>query len=189
MMGGVLVPATREALFQLGMIPRKANQLETREAVSQSSQNRECDRRSLTFGMGPSIKELLEIDSAIPSDGRASRSLEHLGCYAIATMSGGVGWGSGEPLATSVVARGGVGCGRGEPLATSVIIRGGVGWGRGDPLAARKGELEVLLSRRSLTLLTTGSTIKTVRTSKARRIEIFFMMVELLLGPTMQNNQ
>jgi hypothetical protein len=37
-MGGVLVLATREALFQLGMIPQRT-ELETREAVNQLSQN------------------------------------------------------------------------------------------------------------------------------------------------------
>jgi hypothetical protein len=64
-----------------------------------------------------------------------------------------------------------------------------VGWGRGEPLAAENVEGESLLLGKSLTVLITGSTIKTDRTSKARRIEIFFMMVELLLGPTMQKFQ
>jgi len=105
----------------------------------------------------------------------------------VSNRGGGVGCGSGEPLAVSVIPGGGVGCGSGDPLIpiATTTPGGGVGCGSGDPLAATNLQLGIL--RMSLTLLITGSTIKIARTSNASRTEAFFMMVEPLLGPTMRN--
>ena len=49
--------------------------------------------------------------------------------------SGGVGKGSGEPLAVSTLNAGGFGTGSREPLAVRTLNPGGFGTGRGEPLA------------------------------------------------------
>jgi hypothetical protein len=105
-----------------------------------------------------------------------------------ASIPGGVGVGSGEPLARRAAAPGGVGVGSGEPLALSAVIPGGVGVGRGDPLRAATEASGLRLPDNCLTELLMGSTIEKPKTSNARRIEMFFFMGESLLIATMKKN-
>ena len=107
---------------------------------------------------------------------------------AYANIPGGVGVGSGEPLARRTATPGGVDVGSGEPLDLRAVNPGGVGVGRGDPLRAATEAPGVQLLDNRLTELLTGSTIEKARTRNARRIEMFFIMVENLLIATMKNN-
>ena len=78
----------------------------------------------------------------------------------------------GEPLATSVgpLTAVGTGGGMGEPLATSAepLTAVGTGGGMGEPLAKSTEFRLVLPCPDALTESTTGSTISTVRASKAK---------------------
>jgi hypothetical protein len=84
----------------------------------------------------------------------------------------GTGGGMGEPLATNAepFTAFGTGGGMGEPLATNVdsLTAFGTGGGMGEPLAKSAGFKLVLPSPVALTESATGSTISTVRASKAR---------------------
>ena len=101
--------------------------------------------------------------------------------------AGGVGSGRGEPLAERMLKLGGVGSGSGEPLALSMT--GGVGSGRGDPLRTAMEAVAARLLDKCLTELLTGSRIEIAKIQSAKRIEIFFFMVESLLRPTMKENR
>jgi hypothetical protein len=98
---------------------------------------------------------------------------------------GGVG--SGDPLMLAMLRPGGVGSGSGEPLALS--MPGGVGSGRGDPLRTAMEAVAARLLDKCLTELLTGSRIEIAKIQSAKRIEIFFFMVESLLRPTMKENR
>jgi hypothetical protein len=78
----------------------------------------------------------------------------------------------GEPLATSPdsLTAFGTGGGMGEPLATSAdsLTAFGTGGGMGEPLAKSTEFKLVLASPVALTESATGSTISTVRASKAK---------------------
>jgi hypothetical protein len=84
----------------------------------------------------------------------------------------GTGGGIGEPLATSAepLTAFGTGGGMGEPLATSVdsLTAFGTGGGMGEPLAKSTEFKLVLPFPVALTESATGSTISTVRASKAK---------------------
>ena len=97
---------------------------------------------------------------------------------------GGVGSGSGEPLAERTPKPGGVGSGRGDPLMLAMLKPGGVGSGRGEPLTlgplggvgsgrgeplrtATEAAAERLLDK-CLTELLTGSRIEIARTQSDR---------------------
>jgi hypothetical protein len=97
---------------------------------------------------------------------------------------GGVGSGSGEPLAERMLNPGGVGSGSGDPLA--LRMGGGVGSGRGDPLRIAGEAIATRLLDNCLTELLTGSRIETAKTKSVRRMEMFFFMAESLLRPTMK---
>ncbi len=118
---------------------------------------------------------------------------------------GGVGSGSGDPLAERVLKLGGVGSGSGDPLLLVLLKLGGVGSGRGDPLAlSRPGGVgngsgdplrtatEAAAARlldKCLTELSTGSRIEIAKTQSAERREMYFFMVGSLLSPTMKENR
>src|SRR5579859_1125733 len=91
---------------------------------------------------------------------------------------GGFGIGRGDPL--TLTNPGGFGIGRGDPL--TLMNPGGFGIGRGDPLSVATETAAVRLLDNCLTELSTGSTIKTAKTSNARRTEMFFIMDEPLLA-------
>jgi hypothetical protein len=94
----------------------------------------------------------------------------------------------GDPLANRRLSPGGGGAGIGEPLMDSALKPGGGGAGMGEPLR-RATEIAALpLLDNCLTELLTGSTIEIARATNSRRAEIFFVMVRVLLVPTMRAN-
>lgn len=98
------------------------------------------------------------------------------------TNPGGVGIGKGAPLAPNAENPGGVGMGRGAPLTVSEASPGGVGMGRGAPLRATTESVAERLLDKCLTEVLTGSTMKTAQVRTARPIKAFFFMDELLLA-------
>ena len=83
------------------------------------------------------LRNLLEMKlrNSLSVSKTSCRALQILVVYA--TRPGGVGVGSGEPLALRVAKTGGCGVGSGEPLALRVAKTGGCGVGSGEPLALR----------------------------------------------------
>jgi len=73
---------------------------------------------------------------------------------------------------------GGVGIGSGEPLAPRTASPGGVGIGRGEPLRATTEAAGPRLLDKCLTELLTGSRIKIAATGNPKRTKMFFIMDE-----------